>query len=160
MTRAHFQSRQWMTVLWILLPMSTLAVALFGIGADKGQSAHTFWNVLGIMLVVNLIVLSMFAHLSIVLNARGLYWRFGVLPWPRWELAGAEIAFAEVCQSKWYEGKGIRLTAEGMLYNAAGNGAVRVHKKDGKSFRLGCNNPQQLSTQINILCGAPTASAK
>ncbi|MBC3873752.1 hypothetical protein [Undibacterium flavidum] len=146
-----YRSRQWLVVLWILLPLSTLGVALFGVDAPPDQKAAMMFKVLILMSLINLIALSMFAHLTIELDARALRWNFGLLAWPKWELDIAKIHHVEVCQTRWYEGKGIRLTREGMLYNAAGSGAVRIYKLDGSKIRLGSAEPEILCEKLNAL---------
>lgn len=148
---SHYQSRQWVVLLWILLPLSTLAVALFGVDAAPEQKTALLIKVLVLMSLLNLIALTMFAHLTIQLDAETLRWHFGLLKWPKWELRISQIQHVELCNTQWYEGKGIRFTREGMLYNAAGSGAVRIYKVDGSKIRLGCAEPAILCEKINAL---------
>lgn len=146
----NYQSRQWVVLLWVLLPLSTLGVALFGVDAAPEQKAALLVKVIVLMSLINLIALAMFAHLSIQLDQETLRWHFGLLKWPKWELKISQIQRVEPCQTKWYEGKGIRFTREGMLYNAAGSGAVRIYKMDGSKIRLGCAEPEVLCEKLNL----------
>lgn len=150
-----YQSRQWMILLWILLPLTTFAVAIFGLDGATAQKSALIWKVLGLMMLINLIALTLFARLTIQLKGDKLRWYFGLFGRPKWELSLSQIQRAEVCNTKWYEGKGIRFTAEGMLYNAAGSGAVRILKIDGSKLRLGSSEPEVLCQKINAsLTGA------
>jgi len=103
-----------------------------------------------LLMVVNAVVLLVMAHLRIRLAQGRLSWQFGFLGWPRWSLDVSEIEQVEVCETAWFEGKGIRLTREGMLYNAAGTGAVRIIKKDGTRLRLGSSEPEVLCACIQL----------
>lgn len=147
----QYVSRQWLVLLWVILPLSTVGVALFGIDVPAEQKTVQMIKVLVLMGLVNLIALTMFAHLTIRLDAQLLCWHFGLFKWPKWRLPLAQIQRVELCQTQWYEGKGIRLTREGMLYNAAGSGAVRIYKKDGSKIRLGCAEPEILCEKLNAL---------
>lgn len=148
---SQYVSRQWLVLLWLILPLSTVAVALFGVDAPPEQKVAQTIQVLVLMSLINLIALVMFGHFTIQLDAQTLHWHFGVFKWPRWNLPLSQIQRIEVCHTRWYEGKGIRLTREGMLYNAAGDGAVRIYKKDGSKIRLGSAEPEVLYAKLNML---------
>ncbi len=137
------------------MPVATLAVVLFdGFGKDPAQLLR------GIVLILVLdgIVLCIFGHLSIILSEQQLRWQFGFFGRPRWILSLQDIAHVEVCETRWYEGKGIRFTREGMLYNAAGRGAVRIIKRDNTRLRLGSAEPEILCEQLRLRMAALAAS--
>lgn len=145
MKQVNYQSRQWVTLLWVLLPLVTLLMVLFD---TRGQNLAQSFKAIGLVMMINLLVLSIFGHLKICLDERCLRWHFGFFSWPRWQLTYAEIAGVEVCESLWYEGKGIRFTKEGMLYNASGKGAIRITKTDGKKLRIGSTEPEKLCAAL------------
>lgn len=145
-SQASYQTRQWVVLLWIILPLLTLGVGLFD---GRQLPVRQLLQSLLLIAVINLLVLSVFGHLTIKMSAQELQWQFGVFGWPNWRLKLSEIAHVEVCQTFWYEGKGIRFTREGMLYNAAGNGAVRITKADGKKIRIGSAQPEVLCAKLN-----------
>nr|WP_314858923.1 hypothetical protein [uncultured Undibacterium sp.] len=144
--QTNYQTRQWVTLLWIILPLLTL-----GVGAFDGRNLATTQLLQSLLLiaVINLLVLGILGHLTIKVNEHDLQWQFGIFGWPKWQLKFSDIAHVEVCQTMWFEGKGIRFTREGMLYNAAGNGAVRITKADGKKIRIGSVEPEILCAQIS-----------
>ena len=147
-TQTKYQTRQWVTLMWVFLPLLTLCVGLF----DGRQLPFALlMKSLFLIAVINLVVLSIFGHLTIKLDEHSLQWQFGIFPWPKWQLNLSEIKQVEVCQTQWFEGKGIRFTREGMLYNAAGNGAVRITKADGKKIRIGSAEPEVLCARLSVL---------
>lgn len=73
-----------------------------------------------------------------------LLWRFGWLPWPRWQVDLDDVVSVEPARSRWTEGWGLRFTADGMLYNASGTQAVRLVLRDGRRLRLGSQMPRDL----------------
>lgn len=145
MNEVKYQSRQWLKLLWVFLPLLTLAMVLFDM---RGQDLAMLPRAIVVLMLINLIILSMFGHLQIKLDRDSLQWQFGFLGWPKWNLRVQEIRHVEVCETHWYEGKGIRFTREGMLYNAAGRGAVRIVKNDGTRLRLGSDEPEVLCERI------------
>lgn len=145
-----YQSRQFLKLLWLFLPLFTIGMVLFDM---REQSLSLLPRALLIVLLVNIVILSMFGYLQIQLDSQVLSWSFGLVAWPRWNLPITEIARVEVCETQWFEGKGIRFTREGMLYNAAGRGAVRIFKTDGSRFRLGSSEPEMLCAQIQKAMG-------
>jgi hypothetical protein len=152
--QVSYQTRQWVTLMWVMLPLLTLGVGIFD---GRQLPLSQLLQSLLLIAVINILVLSVFGHLTIKMTAQELQWQFGVFGWPSWRLKYSDITHVEVCQTMWFEGKGIRFTREGMLYNAAGNGAVRITKADGKKIRIGTANPEvlcaQISTQISAQLG-------
>lgn len=144
---AYYQSRQWVKLLWVMLPLLTLGVALFD---GRHLALPQLLRSLLLIAIINLFALSIFGHLTIKLNAQDLRWHFGFFSWPKWQLKLADIVHVEVCQTLWFEGKGIRFTKEGMLYNADGNGAIRITKADGKKIRIGSAEPEILCAQLQL----------
>jgi hypothetical protein len=153
--QTKYQTRQWVTLLWIILPLLTLGVGIFD---GRNLAATQLLQSLLLIAVINLLVLGVFGHLTIKINEHDLQWQFGIFGWPKWQLKFADIRQVEVCQTMWFEGKGIRFTREGMLYNAAGNGAVRITKADGKKIRIGSAEPDVLCAQISAQLSAQSKS--
>lgn len=145
MNAVNYQSRQWLKLLWFFLPVFTLGMVLFDM---RGQDVSLLPRAIAILMLVNGLVLGLFGHLQIKLDRDQLQWQFGFVGWPKWSLKVQDIRHVEVCETTWYEGKGIRFTREGMLYNADGRGAVRIIKNDGTRLRLGSAEPEVLSARI------------
>jgi hypothetical protein len=60
----------------------------------------------------------------------------------------------QVVENPWYAGWGIRISPHGTLYNVSGLQAVEVRLKDGRSFRLGTDEPDVLRRAILQAAGA------
>lgn len=145
MSTVIYQRRQWLKALWISLPIITLIVFAFDF---TGKSEQQFIYPLILLASINVVVLLILSSFRITLNEQYLKWEFGYLGLPRWKLNYEDISKLEVCESTWYEGWGIRLTTEGMLYNASGKKALRIYKKNGKTLRLGTPEPDVLMRNI------------
>lgn len=141
----HYRSRQWVIMMWLILPALTLLTVWFEM---RGQENDALLRSLAMVMLINLLVLGCFASLNIQIDDDGLQWQFGLFGWPKWNLRWADITHIEVCETMRFESRGIRLTREGMLYNASGQGTVRITKADGSKIRLGSAEPEVLCAQI------------
>ena len=61
------------------------------------------------------------------------------------------IRRASVVKNKWYYGWGIRLTPHGWLYNVSGLDAVEILMDNGKQYRIGTDQPNELEHAIITL---------
>ena len=59
------------------------------------------------------------------------------------------IKTASIVKNKWYYGWGIRLTSHGWLYNVSGLDAVEILMHNGKQYRIGTDQPNELHNAIN-----------
>ena len=59
------------------------------------------------------------------------------------------IRRASVVKNKWYYGWGIRLTPHGWLYNVSGLDAVEILMDNGKQYRIGTDQPNELENAIS-----------
>lgn len=64
--------------------------------------------------------------------------------WPRLKVPVADISEAKVVRNPWYYGWGVRLTPHGALYNVSGLEAVQIRRKNGKTLRIGTDEPEKL----------------
>jgi len=139
-----YVEKQWIKLLWIILPVSTvllLAVQIIYMGP----------GLVGIKLalpLVSLLTLALLGALTITVDATHLRWHFGLIGFPSWKIALSDIAYVEATTSSMMEGYGIRFTSKGMLYNAAGHAAILVVLRNGKAMRLGTQDPQRLLSYI------------
>ncbi|RZJ12970.1 MAG: hypothetical protein EOP39_02265 [Rubrivivax sp.] len=140
--RRHSRSRDlvWREAqpIWSLLvavPVAALLAAL------AGAAAHPAGWVLPLVVVAALLG---FSRLVTEVHGDRIVWRFGWLPWPRWQLDLDDIAKVEPASTRWMDGWGMRVTREGMLYNASGKQAVRLVLRDGRRLRLGSQEPHRL----------------
>lgn len=120
----------------VLVPLAMVASAL-GLLPRWVDGAWVFVGIAAVLLLV-------MGRLLTEVRGDALVWRFGWLGWPRWRVPLDEVLAVEPAQSRWTEGWGIRVTGDGMLYNAQGRQAVRLTLRSGRRLRLGTREPQRL----------------
>ncbi len=85
----------------------------------------------------------LFHQLTVSVDGEFLRLRYGI-GLVRFRFALAKMVEVETVQSHWWEGWGIRLTPSGWLFNISGQGAVLIKQKNGKSIRVGSDEPEVL----------------
>ena len=119
-----------------IIPLAALPAWLAGI-------ATAAWLILGSMVVV----LSLFASLTVEIDAEHLRIRFGIgLIRKRFPLD--QIDTCRPVSNPWIYGWGIRLTPHGWLYNVSGQEAVELKMKSGKTCRIGTDEPKVLTAAL------------
>ncbi len=96
------------------------------------------------VLLLLLITAMLFGWLTIRLSEDRLTWSFGIGLVHK-SVRIDEIERVSIVRNHWLYGWGIRLTPHGWLYNVSGLAAVEVRLKNGKQFRLGTDQPEELS---------------
>ena len=92
-------------------------------------------------LIVMLVVLAFFATLTVKVGDGVITVQFGVgVIRKRIQLSDVET-YAKV-KNPWYYGWGIRYTPRGWLYNISGFSAIELLMKNGKSCRIGTDDPE------------------
>ncbi|MFH1253014.1 MAG: hypothetical protein V1664_01635 [Candidatus Uhrbacteria bacterium] len=61
------------------------------------------------------------------------------------------IKTTKAVRNSWYCGWGIRLTSHGWLFNVSGLSAVEITMKNGRSYRIGTDEPEKLTAVITRL---------
>ena len=59
-----------------------------------------------------------------------------------------EIISAKPVRNRWYYGWGVRLIPSGWMFNVSGLDAVELVLSNGKRFRIGTDNPQDVVEAI------------
>jgi len=113
------------------------AVAPFGSGSA----------VAGAVLVLLLVCLFLFRSLTVEVGSERLAVWFGS-GLIRKEFPMEEIRDARVVRNPWYSGWGIRFTPRGWMFNVSGSDAVELYFRDNRRFRIGTDEPRQLSEAI------------
>lgn len=134
--------------LWALPAIVLPTVGLGAATALAAAKPEDRWWLLVLFIAVPMAVMLLLGRLRIRLDARRLEWQFGFVGVPRWGVDIAEIVSVEVIRTTWADGWGIRRGREGWLYNASGFGAVRIRTRDGRSIRLGSDEPGRLAAFI------------
>ena len=126
-----------------MLAVLAAAVAVFIIVSPSSQSGFAFPWMAPILATVALL----FGWLTVTIDDESLVCRFG-LGLIRKRFALRDIEEAEAVRNRWYYGWGIRLTPYGWLFNVSGLDAVQIRMSNGKTYRIGTNEPTRLLSAI------------
>jgi hypothetical protein len=137
----HTQSGSFIKV--ILWGTFVLFLIVFSFAAEgRPYTWPAFLMLLGIAMLFN--------SLTIEVTESRLSWKFGVGV-IRKSVPISDIETLEVVRNRWWYGYGIRYTPHGWLYNVSGLKAIEVKLKDGKTFRLGTDEPEELHRALSGL---------
>ncbi|SDB51303.1 hypothetical protein SAMN05660653_02528 [Desulfonatronum thiosulfatophilum] len=98
---------------------------------------------LWLLLAVAVVIGFTFSSLTVIVTASTFQAHF-TPGWPRKSEHLSNIAAVRAVRNPWYYGWGIRLTPHGTLYNVSGLDAVEIRTKQGKTFRIGTDEPEKL----------------
>lgn len=142
MRTPSYSSSQGLWPLWVILPIVCSSALAEGLAADGSDRIVSLSFAIGLPLVA----FGLLGRLRIELDAQRLEWQFGYLGWPRWSVELADITAVEIVRTGWLDGWGIRRGREGWLYNAGGFTALRIRVRDGRTIRLGTDEPERLAS--------------
>ena len=100
-----------------------------------------------IALIIVLTVLGIFACLTVTVNDQIVKIQFG-LGIIRKTFPLKEIETYRVVKNPWYYGWGIRFTPRGWLFNVSGFSAIELQMKNGKRYRIGTDDPDNLAKAL------------
>ena len=112
--------------------------------------AVSFQPALGWPAVLLILLGYLFSSLTVTVSTDRVMLRYG----PgliRKSFNVADIAKLEVVRNRWYYGWGIRLTPHGWLFNVSGLDAVAIEMKSGRRFRIGTDEPGELSAAMQAV---------
>lgn len=101
-----------------------------------------------IRLLIIFVIMALFGTLSVEVNERALKLRFGVGA-IRKEFLLQDIETYRSVKNPWYYGWGIRFIPQGWLFNVSGLKAVELRMKNGKTFRIGTDEPDALTDALD-----------
>jgi len=132
---------------WTVIVIFVAALGIFALGPS---SARALTGGVAVLLIASAVL---FSSLTVEISDGELRFHFGPGFWrKRYPLA--DIAAADLTQSSWWEGWGIRITPRGMLYNVSGMDAVEIHLRSGKHFRIGTDEPELLAASLRTAISA------
>jgi hypothetical protein len=98
--------------------------------------------------MVLLIVLTFgFAKLWVCVVNKEVQLKFGSIG-PRKRINLADVRSAQAVRNHWYYGFGIRWIPGGWMWNISGLDAVELDYLDGRKFRIGTDQPEELADAI------------
>ena len=99
-------------------------------------------------LIIVLIVLGIFARLTVAVDDQMIKIQFG-LSIIRKSFSLQEIETYRVVRNPWYYGWGIRFTPRGWLFNVSGFSAIELRMKNGKQYRIGTDDPDNFAAALD-----------
>ena len=93
------------------------------------------------------IVTLSFSRLAVIVDTDMVRLAFG-LGFPRKTIARADITRHEVVRNSWLLGFGIRWIKGGQMWNVWGLDAVDLALANGKTFRIGTDEPEKLDAAL------------
>ena len=137
----QYRCRQRATVMLIAVVLAMLGLAIsFHLA---GTPSLLLWPALALLLAVAFL----FSTMTVSIANDTLHWHFGPGFWKK-SLPLADIASAHTVRNKWWYGWGIRYTPHGWLYNVSGLAAVEIGLTNGKTLRIGTDEPDRLREAI------------
>ena len=106
-----------------------------------------FQGVPSVVSVLLFVCIILFSSLTVTCDDQTLEIRFGYSP-IRKKFLLKDIESYRPVRNPWYYGWGIRLTPHGWLFNVSGFDALEIQMKDGKSYRIGTNDPNGLARYL------------
>ena len=99
-------------------------------------------------LIIILIILGTFSRLTVTIDDQLIKIQFG-LKIIRKTFPLQEIEACRVVRNPWYYGWGIRFTPRGWLFNVSGFSAIELRMKNGKLYRIGTDEPDNLAAVLD-----------
>jgi hypothetical protein len=142
-----YQHRQRGTLVLTTMGIAAvMIVVLFAVADDLPLAAAIVPAVVIALLMLN------FGSLSTHIEGQNLHIALGI-GWIRRSIPLSTVTAAEVTQTRWFYGWGIRLTPKGWLWNTSGFNAVQLTYDNGKHFLIGSDDADGLATAIEKVIG-------
>lgn len=126
--------------------LSVFGVIILLIGILWLNTAAKSW-ILGLALLGLFVIAVLFATLTVEVNRDVIECKFSIGLITK-KIAVTEIVEVSTVKNPWFYGWGIKLTPRGWMFNVSGLDAVEITFKNGKHFRIGTDQPQQLKEAI------------
>ena len=127
-----------------LIFVTILAGIVAAAGVARRQTPPWIPALVGVIVVAAAYLLT---SITVSVDQRALEFWFGPGVFrKRHDLA--DIAEVSAVRNRWWYGFGIHYTPRGWLYNVAGPDAVEVRLVNGRTFRLGTDEPSRLVEAI------------
>lgn len=101
------------------------------------------------VMVLILFILASFTSLKVIIDEKYVRIKFGYGIYQK-KFSLNDIASAKTARNHWYYGWGIRcwLWPKMWIYNVSGFDAVEIKLKNGKTYRIGTDEPKKLEQAI------------
>ena len=139
-----YQHSQIATNLLIILAIAA-AIVVLSAGSEGIMSVWPAMMIIGV-------IAALFYSLNVTVTDNAICWSFGPGFW-RKTIDINEIVDVRIITTRWYNGWGIRYSAEGWLYRVSGDKAVQVTLKSGEQVNIGTDDACNLLAAIKQSTG-------
>jgi hypothetical protein len=137
-------------MLGVTLAVLVLFVQAYITASTELPSADSGTNlIVSATMILTLFILASFGSLQVLVDENYLRIKFGYGIYQKRFLL-SDIMSAKTVKNHWYYGWGIRgcLWPKMWIYNVSGFDAVEIRLKDGKTYRIGTDEPEKLEQTI------------
>ena len=106
----------------------------------------------GIPMAINIVIASLFHSLTVRVSQNEISLSFGAGLIQKVFLID-EIESATAVRNRWYYGLGIKKISRGWLFNVSGLDAVELRMRNGKLYRIGTDQPEELLAAVKSVVG-------
>ena len=134
----------------------SISIILFLFLLDLMVMSIVFWSdtmpgwatpVIIVGLALAVLFGALMSSMTVRVDKGQLIWHFAFGFWKK-TINLAEISLAQQVHNKWWYGWGVKRIRGGWLYNVSGMQAVEVKLENGRLFRLGSDEPEELVAAI------------
>lgn len=108
-----------------------------------------------LLLVLAVLLLSAFLFRSLTVRVThedvAVWFGSGLI---RRRIRVADLTGVRAVRNPWWYGWGVKITPRGWMYNIGGLDAVEVDLRNGRHFRIGTDEPEQLVSALRHVTGA------
>jgi len=131
------------------------AALLTGVMVNVGFENSVATWIIGVVMVLMAVIAFLFWSLTVEVEKDELIVFFGS-GLIRVKYLISDITAVDEVRNHWYYGWGIRYTPHGWLYNVSGFDAVQIKLRNGRQYRIGTDQPNELATVLKLAIGSPS----
>lgn len=145
----HYRHIQSGHLVLVAVGLGLLAIVIVGSGTllaefDWGAFAAIVGS--GMVLAVSLLL---FTTLTVAIREEALEVRFGPVGLVKKRFLLRDVESCQAVRNRWWYSWGIHLTPHGWLFNVSGLDAVELTMRNGKTYRIGTDEPEALEQAIS-----------
>jgi hypothetical protein len=140
-----YRHRQLGTLALVGLGTGALLLILLAALTPLQNPERVIVAVVGVVLALAVLI---FGWLTVTVSHEQIEVRFGP-GLVRKRFRCGDVLQARPVRNSWYYGWGIRLTPHGWLFNVSGLDAVELLMRDGRTYRIGTDQPAELAAAIS-----------
>lgn len=134
---------------YLAIPTVLLFAVVIPFAAADDEASTLFTAATIVFAIGILAIVLLFSRLEVTVNGGRIITAFG-FGRPHREIELADVTAVHQVRNTWIQGLGIRKISGGWMYTVWGLDAVEVDLSQGKVFRVGTNDPENLLAAISL----------